>query len=386
VALLEATVVHGRCLPYGEGITYRPVVEVLKQLGLLPEQEAAAAAIRALLGETEVATSADELAWAFRKTLEQSASARPLVVVFDDIQWAEETFLNVVEHVALLSSGAPILLVCLARPEVFERRPAWPVTLRLEPLGAEDVAELIPSRIPADLRDKITRAAAGNPLFVGEMVAMAAEAGDEVLVPPTLQALLAARLDQLETAERDALARGSIEGEIFHLPDVQALGPEESHVEKRLNGLVRKELVRPDKPQLPGEDAYRFRHLLIRDAAYEALPKAVRADLHARFADWLDGHDAALVERDEIVGYHLEQASRYVAELGQPDPDVADRAALVVNLASVIDMRRVNTLCGLKPGFTERNARNDRISSEAPTSSTSASATSTMTRIERALF
>ena len=112
--------------PYGEGITYWPVVEVLKQLDALPSDEAAAAAIRSLLGETETATSAEEIAWAFRKTLEQAAQA-PLVVVFDDIQWGEETFLDLVEHVALLSSGAPILLLCIARPELLDRRPAWPV-------------------------------------------------------------------------------------------------------------------------------------------------------------------------------------------------------------------------------------------------------------------
>ena len=146
LASIEATVVRGRCLPYGEGITYWPVVEVLKQLDLLPADEAAAAAIRSLLGETEAATSAEEIAWAFRKTLEQAAAERPLVVVFDDIQWGEETFLDLIEHVALLSSGAPILLLCMARPELTERRPAWPVTLRLEPLGDEDVEELIPER------------------------------------------------------------------------------------------------------------------------------------------------------------------------------------------------------------------------------------------------
>ena len=123
------------------------------------------------------------------------------------------------------------------------------------------------------------------------------------------------------------LERGSIEGEIFHRGAVQALAPEETQVTTRLAALVRRQLIRPDRAQLAGDDGYRFRHLLIRDAAYDALPKAVRADLHARFADWLDEHGDALVERDEIVGYHLEQAARYQAELGQPDPELADRAA-----------------------------------------------------------
>ena len=135
VASIDARVVRGRCLPYGEGITYWPVVEVLKQLDLLPPDEAAAEAIRSLLGESEAATSAEEIAWAFRKTLEQAAAERPLVVLFDDIQWGEETFRDLIEHVALLSSGAAILLLCLARPELAERHPAWFVTLRLEPLA-----------------------------------------------------------------------------------------------------------------------------------------------------------------------------------------------------------------------------------------------------------
>jgi tetratricopeptide (TPR) repeat protein len=319
LASIEDHAVRGRCLPYGEGITYFPVVEILKQLGLRPSDEAAALAIGSLLDENDAQTSADEIAWAFRKTLEQVAAERPLVVVFDDIQWGEETFLDLIEHVALLSSGAPILLLCLARPELAERRSTWPVTIRLQPLSDDDVAELMPEHIAEELRRKIARAAGGNPLFIDEMLAMAAESQGEVVVPPTLQALLAARLDQLETAERGVLERGAIEGEIFHRGAVQALAPHETHVTPRLAALVRKELIRPDKPQLAGEDGFRFRHLLIRDAAYDALPKAVRAELHERLAAWLEAHGAGLVELDEILGYHLERAFRYREELGLPD-------------------------------------------------------------------
>ena len=327
---LEATVLRGRCLPYGEGITYWPVVEVLKQLAALPPDEAAAAAIRTLLGETEATTTAEEIAWAVRKTLEHASTDRPLLVVFDDIQWGEETFLDLIEHIALLSSGAPILLLCIARPELTDSRSGWPVTLRLEPLGTEEVEELIPERISGEFRAKIARAAGGNPLFIEEMLAMAGSVEDDVVVPPTLQALLAARLDQLETAERNVLERGAIEGEIFHRGAVQALAPEEPQVTPRLAALVRKELIRPDKTQLAGDDGFRFRHLLIRDAAYEALPKAVRAELHERFASWLEERGAELVELDEILGYHLGQAHRYRVELGPVDADarvLAERAA-----------------------------------------------------------
>jgi class 3 adenylate cyclase/tetratricopeptide (TPR) repeat protein len=321
---LEATVLRGRCLPYGEGITYWPVVEVLKQLAVLPPDETAAAAIRSLLGETQATTSAEEIAWAVRKTLEHASAERPLLVVFDDIQWGEETFLDLIEHVALLSSGEPILLLCIARPELTDSRSGWPVGLRLEPLGSEDVDELIPERISGQLRTKIARAAGGNPLFIEEMLAMAGSVEGDVVVPPTLQALLAARLDQLETAERNVLERGAVEGEIFHRGAVQALAPEETQVTPRLAALVRKELIRPDQPQLAGEDGFRFRHLLIRDAAYEALPKATRAELHERFASWLEEHGADLVELDEILGYHLGQAHRYRVELGPLDADAKD--------------------------------------------------------------
>jgi class 3 adenylate cyclase len=319
---LDARVVRGRCLPYGEGITYWPVIEVVKQLAALPSDPAAAVAVRSLLGESDQGTSADQIAWAFRKLLEEQA---PLVVVLDDIQWGEETFLDLVEAAALLTGDAPILLLCMARPELLERHPAWPGALRLEPLSEDEADELIRDHASGELRDRIARAAGGNPLFISEMLAIAREQED-VEVPPTLKALLAARLDQLDEPERRVLERGSIEGELFHRGGVQALAPEEPQVTARLTALVRRELVRPDRAQLAGDDGFRFRHLLIRDAAYDSLPKSVRAELHERFGDWLVSH-TELVELDEIVGYHLEQAVGYRRELGLPVEELAERAA-----------------------------------------------------------
>ena len=333
LAPLEARLVQGRCLPYGEGITYWPVVEILKQLGASPSDEVAAAAIGSLLAGTGVVTSAEEIAWAFRKLLEENA---PLIAVFDDIQWGEETFLDLLEHVALLSSGAPILLLAMTRPQLAERRAGWPVTLRLEPLGAEEVEELIPERISGELRAKIVRAAGGNPLFLEEMTAMAGEAGGEVGVPPTLQALLAARLDRLDPAERRVIERGAVEGEVFHRGGVQALALEESQITPRLASLVRKGLIRPDKPQLVGEDGFRFRHLLIRDAAYAGVPKATRADLHQRFAAWLESRGTDVVELDELLGYHLEQAYHYQVDLRSIQADaqhLASRASQLLESA-----------------------------------------------------
>ena len=324
LAGLDARAVRGRCLSYGDGITYWPVVEILKQLGTLPEGDAALP-LRALLGESETPAPAAEIAWGFRKLLEQEAQAQPLVCLLDDLHWAEETLLDLVEHLADLSRDAPLLLLCIARPELLERRPSWgggklnATTILLEPLDAAETERLIAELggIGDGLRERILQVAEGNPLFLEEMIALVRDsAGGQVEVPPTIQALLSARLDQLDPAERIVLEHGSVEGRTFHRGAVAALAEGDGSVDQRLIALVRKELVRPDRTQLRGDDAYRFRHLLIRDAAYDALPKASRAELHERFARWIEQHGGDLVELDEILGYHLGQACLYRAELG----------------------------------------------------------------------
>ncbi len=338
---LEGTlIVRGRCLPYGEGITYWPVVEVIKQLPQKQTDSGVADTMGALLGGEQLVSSSEEIAWAFRKLLEAVASETPLVCVFDDVHWGEETFLDLIEHVADLSRDAPILLLCMARPDLLDRRTGWAggkvnaTSALLEPLEPQETVQLIESLAHLDesLGARILEAAEGNPLYVEEMVAFVrASGGGEITVPPTIQALLAARLDQLDASERSVLERGAVEGRIFHRGAVQALSPEEPQVLAQLTSLVRKELVRPDRAQLAGEDAFRFRHLLIRDAAYDALPKAVRAELHEQFADWLTEHGRDLVELDEILGYHLEQSTRYRHELGAPrtthDHEIAIRGA-----------------------------------------------------------
>jgi class 3 adenylate cyclase/tetratricopeptide (TPR) repeat protein len=324
LAGVDATVVSGRCLSYGEGISYWPVTEVVKQLD---PGGGVAGPLASILGDDTATGSPEEIAWAFRKLLEARAAERPVVVVFDDLHWGEPTFLDLVEHVADLSRDAPILLLCMARPELLDVRAAWgggklnATNVLLEPLAPDETAELVDllaGGAEAGLRSRILEAAGGNPLFVEEMVAMAAESGAEVSVPPTIQALLAARLDQLAAPERGVLERGAVEGQVFHRTAVAALADGGS-IDGELVALVRKDLVRPEQSLLPEDDAYRFRHLLIRDTAYEALPKATRAELHERFADWLAVNGTTLVELDEILGYHLEQAYRYREELGPLD-------------------------------------------------------------------
>jgi class 3 adenylate cyclase/tetratricopeptide (TPR) repeat protein len=343
---LDATVVRGRCLSYGDGITYWPVVEVVKQL--LGESPAPSSAIAALLGDG--VAPVDEVALAVRKLLETSAAGRPLVVVFDDIQWGEPAFLDLVEHVADWSREAPILLLCLARPDLLDVRPGWgggklnATTVLLEPLSVEETDELIDALLAGadlepELRGRVRTASDGNPLFVEQMLAMIDESPGEVTVPASIQALLAARLDQLPPPERAALERGAVEGQVFHRSAVAALDGDPAS----LLPLVRKELVRPSAAMLPGDEAFRFRHLLIRDAAYDALPKTARAELHRRFAAWLEARAPDLVELDEIVGYHLEQAAGYHDELGSPIEELRLLAGARLGAAGLRAERRRDT-------------------------------------------
>ncbi|MEX2613939.1 MAG: AAA family ATPase, partial [Gaiellaceae bacterium] len=313
-----ADVLRGRCLSYGEGITYWPLVEILIGIGVDPE--------------SIIGSSPEETRLTFRRLLETRA-ARPQVVVIDDLQWAEPAFVDLVEHVADFSRDAPILLLCVARMELLELRPGWgggklnATSVMLEPLKGEECDALIDNLLEGALldegaRDRIAAASQGNPLFVEEMLAMVREQGGdgEIVVPPTIHALLQARLDTLGTDERLVIERGAVEGEVFHRGAVAEMAPGlmRPALGSHLTTLVRKELIRSVAATFPDDEGFRFRHLLIRDAAYESLPKAIRAELHERFADWLGQHE--LIERDEILGYHLEQAHRYRSELDLVDP------------------------------------------------------------------
>jgi class 3 adenylate cyclase/tetratricopeptide (TPR) repeat protein len=361
----SATIARGRCLPYGEGITFWPLLEIVRQLhgedvvsGIAARlagdenAELIAERVGAAVGLAEGAGSGEETFWAARKLFEAHAHERPLVVVFDDVQWGESMFLEFVEHVADWSRDEPILLVCMGRPELLDKRPGWgggkynATSVLLEPLSDDDSGRLIENLLgraelaPA-VRNRVAEAAEGNPLFVEEMLGVLIDDGllerrngswvatgdlSIVSVPPTIQALLAARLDGLAPGERSVAERASIEGKIFHRGAVAELSPAAAREELgvHLQALVRKELVRPDRTDFPGEDAFRFRHLLIRDAAYEAMPKELRADLHERFASWLEGAVGERVpEYEEVLGYHFEQAYRYRLELGPRD----DRAS-----------------------------------------------------------
>jgi class 3 adenylate cyclase/tetratricopeptide (TPR) repeat protein len=346
----DARVVVGRCVAYGEGITYLPFAEVVHEVAgpdpepalarLLANVERgpiAARRIAGAIGAGEQAGSPEETAWAFRRLFETLADSRPLVIVVDDIHWAEPKLLDLLEYVLGFSSGAPILLLCLARPDLFDARPSWaaprPRTtlVSLSPLTDDESENLIGGLVhggdvTAGLRERIVHAAEGNPLFVEQMLAMLADdpqAADETL-PATIHALLAARIDRLEPGERAVLQRASVEGRLFHRGAVaELLSPQDAEgLGSILLALTRKELLRPDRSLFEGDDAFRFNHVLIRDVAYGSLPKELRAALHARLASWLEAHAGGGDTREgEIVGYHLEQAYLNRVELGRIDAE-----------------------------------------------------------------
>ncbi len=285
-----------------------------------------------LVGLAEGTAPAGEGAWAVRRLYEALARERPLLLVFEDVHWAEPTLLDLIEQLAERASG-PILAVCIARSELLDERPAWVErALVLEPLAEEESVALLASlpggdELTAEARQRIVEVTAGNPLFAEQLFAYADERGPGVLddVPPSVEALLESRLDLLEAHERALLQRAAVIGREFAQRALVELSPAEAAatLSGHLFELVRKGLVRPARAP-GGEEAFRFHHVLVRDVAYNGLSKADRARLHERFADWLDGEPNA---PDEIVGYHLEQAYRYRAELGPPNRRARQLAA-----------------------------------------------------------
>ncbi len=380
---VEAAVLEGRCLSYGDGITFWPVAEMVKLAADIREDDEPSAArekiagllaaddrglvaerVASALGAAAPAGSLQEFFWAVRRLFEELARDRALVLLFEDIHWAEPGLLDLIEYLAGWSTGAPLLIVCLARQELLERRASLATpkpnasSVLLDPLGHDDSARLIDNLLGGagltdQIRLRIVAAAEGNPLFVEEVLQMLIDdgslrrrngdwesAGDlaEIAIPPTIHALLAARLDRLEAGEQSIAERASVVGKQFWWGAVTELSParERSAVGGHLQALVRKEFIRPDASSFAGEDAFQFGHILIRDAAYGALAKETRADLHERFVGWLEGKAARAHEYDEIVGYHLEAAWRYRLELAPADQrtlELGGRAGLYLGAA-----------------------------------------------------
>ena len=373
----RATVLRGRCLPYGDGITFLPVVEAVRQAAGLsavetPEEaremigelvagregaDRIVAQVGQIMGIAGEEATQEETLWAIRRLFEGIAADRPLVYLIDDVQWAEPTLLGLVEHIADWSVDAPILLVCMARPELLEQRPDWgggklnATSISLEPLSDDECATLVANLLAVDavapeIRERVASLAEGHPLFAEEMLAMLVDEGrltladgvwtagdlDDLAVPPTTAALLAARIDRLDAEDRELLMRASVMGQVFYRDALELLA-DGLDVGEHLASLMRKQFVRPERSDVGTTEALAFRHLLIHDAAYEGLTKSSRADLHERFAGWLVERAP---ERQELIGYHLERAYRYLEEIGsRPDHarGLAERAAVSLGSA-----------------------------------------------------
>ena len=354
----DAQVLEGRCLPYGNGITYWPLVEIVHRLDLdevlsgEPDGQTVHGRLLEAVGRAEPHSRSDELYWAFRRLLETLARTRPLLLVLDDVQWAEPAFLDLIEYLAGWTRDAPILVCCLARSDLAELRPAWAgtPTIQLAPLERDDARQLLENLggpLDEDAADAVGRATGGNPLFLEEMLRMLVEEGvlverdgrleavtdvESMRVPETVQAVLAARLDRLEPLERSVLQRAAVIGQVFWWGAVADLTPPEDQpaVAGVLQALVRKGLIRPGRGTFAGEDAFRFGHILVRDAAYDSMTKGLRADLHERCAEWIEARPDAPPELDEILGHHLEQAHAYrvgLAPAGLAETVLGARAA-----------------------------------------------------------
>ena len=379
-----ARVLRGRCLPYGRGITYWPLIEMLRQdtgtgladeregalakldrwLGELlsddPQRPAVRARLAAMLGlETAEAIMPDtpaervgrEIGWAVRHYIEAVAHSAPLIVVVDDVQWAEPPIVALIEQLADRVADVPVLIICMARPEFLELRGGWSAgkanatTITLDPLDPLETSTLVSrlleiEALPEDLRRQIVERSAGTPLFCEEFIHMLIDEGlvvrdgaswraaatiDQIRVPQGINAVLAARLDLLPEEERSVLQSASVIGERFGLHEVDSLVG--GDVESRLDSLRRKGLV--SGGDSAGEE-FRFRHLLIHDAAYGSLPKAGRATLHDRFRSVLEREARDPQQVTEILAHHAERAFALSHELGLEEEMVRERAVKAV--------------------------------------------------------
>jgi len=363
----RATVLGGRCLPYGEGVTYWALSEMVKTAAGITDDdsmEAAAEKLRACCGDEAVADllglasgvldavgderGSTEIAWAARTWATELASVQPLVLVFEDLHWAEEEMLDLVEHLAGSVRDVPILILCLARDDLLDRRPGWgggkvrATAIELEALPRDDSEILVdalscgaPAPLSRERRAAVLDTTEGNPLFLEETVRMLLESGadGEPGIPHTVQAMIAARIDRLPPGTKALLQRAAVAGRTFPAGAVAAL-LDDHEIADGLDELTRREfLVREQRSAIRGEDAYRFKHGLIRDVAYASLPKSSRGALHRRLAAWLaervSGEDLV-----EIRAYHLDEAAQIARELeGRVPPELASDAAAVLERA-----------------------------------------------------
>ena len=332
----EATCLVGRTPDSGTAPTYAPLRDALASLAgrsvgawahtVLTEErdgEAIAGTIAAAVGEAPSVRPVEETAWATRRLLETLARQRPLLLILEDLHWASPTLLDLVEHVAELVR-APILLLALARPELLDTRPEWAggnlsaSSILLQPLPADDAAALLDglaarTQFDDERRRTILDLAAGNPLFLEQLVAAALE-GEEAVIPDSIHALLAARLDRLAPPERELVEAAAACGQSFATGLLEAIVRQDPR--PTLRALARRDLVQPEAPGAFGEETWGFRHVLVRDEAYAGIPKRRRAHLHRQIAAIVaEQASTAGIDADPVIGYHLESAYRALVEV-----------------------------------------------------------------------
>ena len=364
--LESATILVGRALPYGEGVTYSALSDMVKVAAGISDDDPLDEAIEKLrdccpdeavadlmglasgvLQAVQAERNQQEIAWAARAWAEKLAEPQPLVLIFEDIHWGEEPLLELIEHLGTWVRNAPLLLLCLARPDLLDIRPGWgggrvrATAIELEALSEEDAEALVTAllddgELPADARAALFEKTEGNPLFVEETLRMLSEADGSGIerIPDTLQALIAARIDRLPLGEKSVLQRAAVIGRTFWSGAVEYLGgDEDGDLEPLLDDLLLREFVlKEPRSTISGEDAYRFKHVLIREVAYGGLSKTARARHHRRFAEWLG--DRARDELLEVRAYHLDQATALLAELdGAPPEELAQEAAAALTEA-----------------------------------------------------
>ncbi len=280
---------------------------------------------------------------AWRRFFEALAERRPLVLVFEDLHWADDNLLDFVDYVVEWATDSPLLVIGTARPELLERRPGWgggkpnAATVSLSPLSEEEIARLLASLLdqplmPADVQASLLARADGNPLYAEEYARMVAERGvaptDGVPLPETVQGIVAARLDALSSDEKRLIQDAAVLGKIFWSGALAAMnGLQRWTVEERLHALERKEFVRRERrSSVATETEYAFRHVLVRDVAYGQIPRSQRAEKHSRAAEWIDGLSSDREDRVEMLAHHYSSALEFARAAGQPVDEIAEKA------------------------------------------------------------
>jgi class 3 adenylate cyclase/tetratricopeptide (TPR) repeat protein len=345
----RATTLSGRTLPYGEGVTYWPLAAMIKASAAIGDDDPAAdafeklracceseavadllAAALGVLGAAEGDRTPAELSWAALRWAEQLAEGQPLVLVFEDIHWAEEPLLELVEQLARSLQDSPVMIVAVARPELLDARPTWGGGIRnasaidLLPLGVDESEELADAllrrtEVSRFQRGLVLERAEGNPLFLEEIAHALREGRGLDGIPDSLQAVIAARIDGLAAEAKKLLQSAALIGRVFWRGALERLAPDLDVVELLERLVDREFVVAEERSSISGDHAYRFKHVLIRDVAYGGMSKARRAEEHQAFAGWVASR--ARDELAEIRAHHLEQAADLLVELSGTIPE-----------------------------------------------------------------